>query len=405
MVPVLFGFMGFAIDLGRLYLIRGELKTAANAMALAAAQKLIGTDASIGNATSAAQLAIDNSGGFANKYNFGGNVIGETTGNLNSEVSDPAFYDSLASATGQGDSAGASSASGSTARHVRINITADAPLTFWSFLSLGISQKTPVVAQAVAGMSAPLCTACGIEAFAIAALSQTDTTDFGFMPNTRYTFGFVCTGVPTPGLLSGTTQRIPYLILNRFNQNATLFPDETSQIYRIGASGLPPSTDPTQACFQINANEQVWVSAAPQRCANTTVAPTVSQALCGIAARFDPTTIPTQCANVAEVDTIASAYVADSDLTDLDDYTQYTGNTRRVMTVPVVDVLDPAGTMSVLGFRQFLIEPNPGSTTVNPADQDARFVALYIGSVMPVKQGSFSGCQIIAGPGKVVLHQ
>jgi hypothetical protein len=35
LVPVLFGFMGFAIDLGRMYLIRGELNTAANAMAVA----------------------------------------------------------------------------------------------------------------------------------------------------------------------------------------------------------------------------------------------------------------------------------------------------------------------------------------------------------------------------------
>ena len=43
LVPVLFGFMGFAIDLGRLYLIRGELNQAANAMALAAAAQLNGT--------------------------------------------------------------------------------------------------------------------------------------------------------------------------------------------------------------------------------------------------------------------------------------------------------------------------------------------------------------------------
>ena len=40
LVPVLFGFIGFAVDLGQLYLVRGELKVAANSMALAAAQKL-----------------------------------------------------------------------------------------------------------------------------------------------------------------------------------------------------------------------------------------------------------------------------------------------------------------------------------------------------------------------------
>ncbi len=58
MVPVLFGFMGFAIDLGRLYLIRGELNQAANAMALAAAAQLLGTTASLGNATTVSQLSL-----------------------------------------------------------------------------------------------------------------------------------------------------------------------------------------------------------------------------------------------------------------------------------------------------------------------------------------------------------
>ena len=44
LVPVLFGLIGFAIDLGILYSVKGELKTGANALALAAAQQLIGTD-------------------------------------------------------------------------------------------------------------------------------------------------------------------------------------------------------------------------------------------------------------------------------------------------------------------------------------------------------------------------
>src|ERR1035438_10533632 len=60
LVPVLFGLMGFALDLGRLYLVRGELNQAASAMALAAAEQLIGTDASLGNATTAASQSLDN---------------------------------------------------------------------------------------------------------------------------------------------------------------------------------------------------------------------------------------------------------------------------------------------------------------------------------------------------------
>ena len=52
-----------------------------------------------------------------------------------------------------------------------------------------------------------------------------------------------------------------------------------------------------------------------------------------------------------------------------------------------------------LGFRQFLVMAS------NPTDSLGRFEAMYIGSVAPVKQGRFDGCQLSSGPGKVVLHQ
>ncbi len=57
--------------------------------------------------------------------------------------------------------------------------------------------------------------------------------------------------------------------------------------------------------------------------------------------------------------------------------------------------------MTVIGFRQFLLNWR----VINPADLNGRFLAIYIGSVAPVKQGRFDGCQQTAGPGKVVLHQ
>lgn len=405
LVPVLFGFMGFAVDLGRMYLIRGELNTAANAMAVAAAERLIGTDQSTADAVAAGRLTINSSAGFSNKYDFGGLTIGDSTGLLTSDVPDPAFYDTLVGAIGSGDGAGGSEATGSTAKHVRVTIQADAPLLFWSFLSLGQTRKTPIAAKAVAGISAPLCTACGIEPFAIGPIDAADTTNFGFTVNTRYTLGYLCNGVGTPGLLQGTTSRVNYVLLDRLDNDATLFPDEASQLYRIGAQGLVPNKTAAKACLMVNAAESIWVNAIPIACALNRPPAAIQNMLCGMASRFDPTTIPTLCQTVPEVDTIATAYVADTDLTDLDDYTAYTGNRRRIMTVPIVDALAATGTMTVIGFRQFLVEPNFGTTTVNPADQNGRFVGLYIGSVVPIKQGSFSGCQATAGPGKVVLHQ
>ena len=49
-----------------------------------------------------------------------------------------------------------------SAQAVQVNLTADAPLIFFSLLPGGESRKTPIAARAVAGISAPLCTACGI---------------------------------------------------------------------------------------------------------------------------------------------------------------------------------------------------------------------------------------------------
>ncbi|MDQ6666391.1 MAG: hypothetical protein M3Z23_18590, partial [Acidobacteriota bacterium] len=117
-------------------------------------------------------------------------------------------------------------------------------------------------------------------------------------------------------------------------------------------------------------------------------------------------TPPSGCTGVTDIDTISSAYLPDRDLTSLDDYTAYTGSVRRVITVPVVDALNATGSMTVQGFRQFLVEPTVNLTGVNPADTNGRFAALYIGSVVPLKQGRFDGgCGAQAGPGKVVLHQ
>src|SRR5438270_3359204 len=92
LTPVLFGMIGFAVDLGMLYSSRGELKTAADAMALAAASRLNGTTSSTADATAEAQNAIESASGFGNRYYFHGLPIGQDTGSLSSTVSDPAFY-------------------------------------------------------------------------------------------------------------------------------------------------------------------------------------------------------------------------------------------------------------------------------------------------------------------------
>ena len=434
MVPVLFGMMGFAIDLGRLYLIRGELNQAATASALAAAAQLIGTSASLDNATAAAQQSLDDTNHLGNKYNFGSLEIGQTTGILSSTVNAPAFFATVADATGSSGSTG-TQADGSTARHVQISLTADAPLLFWGMLSVGQSRKTPIAGQAVAGISAPLCTACGIAPFAVAALDTSDTVNFGFgIPGSGalFTFAFECiaiTGGSTnpaafgPPTLAGTV--IEYAIINRLDlANATL--DESQQLYKDGAQGLAASPNPNPtgsaiplACAGINdAAERMWASAVPTTCA-TIIAPsaTVSDAICGLYSRFDNTAPPALCAtNVTDFADLSTLYQPDTDVVtgEGDPYTSYTGNRRRIITLPIVDVLanNAAATMTVIGFRQFLLEPDPDGSYPNPADPYGRFVAQYIGSPAPVPQGWFDDhfglccpVPVPSGPGKVVLHQ
>lgn len=402
LVPVLFGLIGFAIDLGQLYLAKGELKAAANAMALAAAQRLIGTDQASNDATTAARLTLDNSTGFGNKYNFGSLVIGQSNGFLNSNAPDPAYFSTLQDALSNDGTSGGGG--GSTSRHALVTLNGDVPLTFWGFLPIVSDRRVTVAARAVAGISAPLCTACSIEAFATTAIDPTDTTDFGFIPDNKYTFAYNCTGAPTPAILPGSTGLLQYLILNRLDPNAAVFVDENTQLFRMGAQGMPGNTSSALACFSINAAEQVWASATPLACtALPAVPPTVQSALCGLTTRFE-TTPPGICSVIPDVDTLSSTYTPDTDATDIDTYISYAGNARRVITIPIVDTLNPSS-MTILGFRQFLVEPNLNAADLSPVDANGRFRALYIGSVVPVKQGRFDGCQVSSGPGKVVLHQ
>jgi len=396
--------MGFAIDLGWLYLARGEARAAAEAMALSAASKLIGTDAATGNATAAMRFPVENTGGFANKYFFGGVVIGEGNGRLQSPMPAPEFYETLGGATGNSDTGIGDRAGSATARHVRIDIRAEAPLVFWGLLSIAQERKVTVAARAVAGLSAAVCTACGIEPVAIQPVDPEDTTNFGFSPNTRYTLGYSCTAGNQPTPLGGSDTRIPFILINRYNESATLFPDESSQAFRIGAGGLPGDANRLNSCLQIGTSgDVIWASAAPLGC-NQPKSGTVTAFNCGLAARFD-SALTTGCDTFASAADIITAYTSDSDITDLDDYAAYTGSTRRIITVAVVESIAATDGLTVMGFRQFLIQPDQGGINITPTDNNGRFIATYLGYPMPLKQGYNGTCGVSLGPGKVVLHQ
>jgi Flp pilus assembly protein TadG len=421
LVPVILGMMGFAVDLGRLYLIRGELNQAAASMALAAAARLNGTAAATDSANAAALATIDPALNNSNRYNFGSVLPGVGTALLTSDAPSLAYFANVADALAVFGQAGAASIGGATARHVTVNLSADAPLLFWSLLSLGQTRKTSIAASAVAGVSAPVCTACGIEPFAIAdASGGNDSVNFGFTPGNAYTLAYQCTGAIAAGgpaaAFAGTT-RVPYVVINKLDASpvAAQFSSEDDQLFRDAAQGLVPSGTPGLSCSTIAASvngaaETIWASAAPQACASTTPNPSVEAAMCGLSSRLSDST-PAACANLTNVSSLATAYAQDTDLTsNVDptaglDYTTYTGNNRRLLTLPVVDAV---ATLNVLGFRQFLLIPTAGTSPAanNPGDGDGRFVVLYAGVVAPVQQGRFDGsCALASGPGKVVMHQ
>jgi len=428
MVPVFFGLMGFALDLGRLYLVRGELSQAANAMALNAAAQL--------NQTAFANTAIANvlpPNGPTYKYNFAGLTIGQDSGTLTSTIHPPACFGSVTAASTPGGAA--VDCSDPTALFVNVTISADAPLLFWSVLPEGSLRKTRIIAQAVAGISAPLCTACHIVPIAIAALDATDTANFGFDSSfsTLYTLSYSCTGTPVPVNLPGTSSggpagqsTVPFVFLNRFDpNNATL--SESDQAFQDGAAGIAASIDPTPnaltsspttplACSNIGDTEQIWASAVPAACA-VAANPTVESALCGIYTRLDDPNNQAVCPTVvSDFSALSPLYLPDTNASEAmtDAYQQYAGNGRRIITAAIVDVLavNTTSPMTVLGFRQFLVTPNQDGTFFTPSDPNGRIPVLYIGSPAPVEGGWFdtryaNACVpgSFTGPGKVVLHQ
>lgn len=401
-VPVLLAFMGFAVDYGRLYMIRAELQSAANSAALAAAARLAGFDAALDLAASSANLAIGEAGGLANKIDYGGRIIGGGD-TLTSTIEEPQYFETVSDATGAD---GTSTATGLLPpRHVRITLAAQAPTVFFRFLPLGQEGRLDMRVSAVAGVSAPLCVACGIEPIVIAAPDATETTDFGFTTGTRYTLGFTCNGQPQPQAVAGSTQRIPYLLLNRYDTDSEV-PEQT-QGFRIGLAGLPGNVSELKSCVNISTPETIWETAAAVACNQNNVPSVVRGFTCGLANRFEAG-VYSGCETVTDSDVWAQSVIPDSDLTDTDDYqTTYAGNARRVITIPIAETLGDPTAITILGFRQFLLNPVANTTNINPLDTNGRFLVTYLGSPMPLRTGRFSGCPapVSAGPGKVVLHQ
>ena len=156
----------------------------------------------------------------------------------------------------------------------------------------------------MAGISAPLCTACGIEPLAVAALRSERHHRFRIRAKARfYTLGYSCTGIPAPSGLPdsarchGAACRICFSIGSTPCDAA--FPDENSQLFRNGANGMPGVESrqrssvqlwPADLCFNVN-NSDAGGGVGGRNtdcCVSATVPSPVSSDLCGLDVRFEP---------------------------------------------------------------------------------------------------------------------
>ena len=418
---VILGLLVLATDVGRMYVIQGELQTAADAAALASAMQLVGTTNASIHAGLQVDASFDSTTGNDNRFNLRSNPIDAGgTGLIVTRVVDyfAALVDAISNSNG-GQAGFIDWSTGIYPKYVRVQLDAQAPVMFLPLLNGSVNLPT-VRAAAVAGISGPICSATGIEGLAVVDLAAgEDQANYGFLPGSFYTLFLSTTqqtpNAPnTPAALLRTERSVPYLLLDHVPGGpAGLALDST--LFELGAIGLSTVADLTPPP---NVTIETAETAYQNLVGNITPGTSVGRNLiCGLNTRFGVDPSLNLCGTVVagEFLTLAPLFRADSDLgaetyaagDGLQDFaTEYDGNFRRVLTVAVVDAAD---TLNVLNFRQFLLEMSPLNAVVtqglNPALNTGAFRAQYIGTPVPLRSGSVGGtCRVQQGVGRVVLH-
>lgn len=408
---VFLGLLVMATDFGRMYLIQAELQTAADAAALASATQLVGTSNALLRAADQVTASFDSTTGNDNRFNLRQNQIGVPAGLV--ATTDVNYFATLEDALGNlngGQSGGMDWSSGVYPKYVRVQITAQAPVIFVPLLTRAADTLPTITASAVAGISSPICSACGIDGLAVVDPSAgVDPIHFGFTLGNFYTLYLTTTqqtpNMPvTPAALADTAGVVPYAILNHV-PGGTPDLDLDGLMFEMGAAGISRAE---------NVVAETVETVYPDLAGNTAAA--VGQdILCGLNTRFgvDPSENVCATLNSGEFAELAPFFAGDPDLgtetyaagLGLQDFaTEYDGSTRRVITVPIIDAID---SLSVLGFRQFLLEMSPTTTRgLDPSLVSGAFRAQYIGTLVPLRCGGFGGVCTTSngGLGRVVLH-
>lgn len=176
-LPVLVAMLGLAADLGRIYTVRNELQSFADAAAMAACYELDGTDTGLARAR-AAGMAGPGADTTPNKWDFSNKAVTGAEVRFAAAIEGP-FEANPGTAEGY--------------RFVQVRTAVRVPLYFMGVLP-GVSTDQPVSARAIAGQGAEPSLGDGVAPFSPDAHDPADP-DFGFVKGEKYTLKW-----PPPGL-------------------------------------------------------------------------------------------------------------------------------------------------------------------------------------------------------------
>jgi hypothetical protein len=351
--------------------------------------------------------AFDSTTGNDNRFNLRLNALGIAGSDLLSEIRVD-YFSTLLEAQANVNAG----KTGADAKYARVEVQAEAPVLFTRFLSPDLGNRPTVLTAAVAGVSSPVCTACGIDSLAVVALDTEDEENYGYAPGEYYTLYLTPSqqrpNIPpclslVPAPMTDTAAAVEYVILNHIAGGPETNLD--GELLRLAAGGMANTAglDPPGS-IAIGRVETPKADLQGATCPQAS--PAGRDFLCGLNTRFGVDPSGNACANIDGAVDLAALYTGDTDLgtTDaLQDYSvDYDGNLRRVLTVAVVDAAD---TLSVLNLRQFLLENSPAVPGLNPGAFTGAFRAQYIGRPVPLRCGGVGGaCNISFGIGRVVLH-
>ena len=171
LIFAMIGMLGLAVDLGRMYIVKGELQNYTDAAAFAAAMELNGLQSGLDRARTSAA-------GLPNKWDFASRQVSSTQRNV-------VFGESASGDSNGNWSTAPSNSDIPDMTFVRVGARVDVPLFFASVLGAGPTAS--VAAQTVAGKETAASVAPGnMLPLAPMAANAADPANFGFVFGQRY---------------------------------------------------------------------------------------------------------------------------------------------------------------------------------------------------------------------------